>query len=119
MPTRVGRLVRRAEYLRVAAARRRAAMPGLILQAAPSELGPAAPARIGFTASKRVGNAVRRNRARRRLKAAAALIMPVHAAAGRDYVAIARETTADLPWQTLLEDFRKALGRLGALAETR
>ena len=62
---------------------------------------------------------VHRNRARRRLKAAAALIMPVHAAAGRDYVAIARETTADLPWLALLEDFRKALGRLGALVETR
>lgn len=94
-------------------------MPGLILQAAPSTLGPEAEARIGFTASKRVGNAVRRNRARRRLKAAAALVMPVHAAPGRDYVVIAREATADLPWPALVEDFRKALGRLGALVEAR
>lgn len=94
-------------------------MPGLILQAAPSEAGPEAAARIGFTASKRVGNAVRRNRARRRLKAAAALIMPTQAAPGRDYVAIAREATVDLPWLALVEDFRKALGRLGALVEGR
>lgn len=94
-------------------------MPGLILQAAPSTLGPEAEARIGFTASKRVGNAVRRNRARRRLKAAAALVMPVYAAPGRDYVVIAREATADLPWPALVEDFRKALGRLGALVEAR
>jgi ribonuclease P protein component len=119
MPRRVGRLVRRAEYLRVAAARRRAAMPGLILQAAPSEFGPDAAPRIGFTASKRVGNAVRRNRARRRLKAAAALVMPAEAAPGRDYVVIAREATADLPWLALVEDFRKALRRLGGLAEPR
>lgn len=94
-------------------------MPGLILQAAPSEFGPDAAPRIGFTASKRVGNAVRRNRARRRLKAAAALVMPAEAAPGRDYVVIAREATADLPWLALVEDFRKALRRLGGLAEPR
>jgi ribonuclease P protein component len=113
----VGRLVQRRDYLRVAATRKRAAVPGLVLQVAPSDAGPDAPPRIGYTASRKVGNAVRRNRARRRLKAAAALIMPVHAGRGRDYVVIAREGTADRPWPALLDDFRKALGRLGAFTE--
>ena len=68
----------RADFLRVAAARRRAVTPGLILQAAQRPDGSAGvrTVRVGFTASRKVGNAVIRNRAKRRLRAAAAAILP-------------------------------------------
>ncbi len=72
----VGRLTRRPEFLRVADGRRKWVAPGLILQALerqpPADGNGDRAARAGFTASAKVGNAVARNRARRRLKAAAA-----------------------------------------------
>jgi ribonuclease P protein component len=87
----LGRLKRRAEYLRVAGTRVKAVMPGVILQAAPAQGAEAAmpessagSLRLGFTCSRKVGNAVARNRARRRLKALAAEIFPAHAVPGRD-----------------------------------
>jgi ribonuclease P protein component len=108
-----GRLTRRPEFLRVAASRRRWATPGLILQAAdtPSS-APESPFRMGFTASRKVGGAVQRNRARRRLKAAAAAVMPAHAARGMDYVLVARAETVSRPYPGLLADLEAALRRL-------
>ncbi len=124
MGVAVGRLLRRSDFLRVAAARRKWAAPGLILQAAPTpEMPPSAsdgdfvpePAlRVGFTASKKVGNAVARNRTRRRLRAAAAQILPEEAAAGNDFVLIARQETLRRPYGLLLQDLRTALKRVGA-----
>src|ERR1700752_4560536 len=67
-----GRLTRRAEFLRAAAKGRKAPMPGLVLQALPRE--DRGPARLGFTVTKKIGNAVIRNRTRRRLKEAARLV---------------------------------------------
>ena len=83
----VARLKRRPEFLRVAGGRQKWVAPGLILQALrqddskPSTEG-IAPARVGFTASAKVGNAVVRNRARRRLRAAAASVLPLPCGAG-------------------------------------
>lgn len=74
---------------------------------------PPAP-RIGFTASRKVGMAVVRNRARRRLKAAAEQVLPLHGAPGFDYVAIAKPETATYPFADLLSDFATALDRLNA-----
>ncbi len=71
--------------------------------------------RLGFTCSKKVGNAVARNRARRRLKAAAAQLMPEAATPGYDYVLIGRSETVDRPYPLLLQDLRAALKRVGAL----
>ncbi len=68
--------------------------------------------RIGFTASKKIGNAVCRNRAKRRLKELARQIMPIHAVSGYDYVIIARITTNDRSFNALRGDFKKALNRL-------
>ncbi|HVA12591.1 MAG TPA: ribonuclease P protein component [Stellaceae bacterium] len=110
----VARLKRRPEFLAVAASRRRWVAPGLILQAArrpeDSDLPPAP--RIGFTASRKVGIAVARNRARRRLKAAAEQVLPVHGAAGVDYVAVARTATITRPFADLIADFTTAMKRL-------
>jgi ribonuclease P protein component len=120
MPARIARLKRRSEFLRVAGARRKWAAPGLVLQARLREPAEAAQAlgpeevRIGFTASRKVGIAVQRNRARRRLRAAVAEIMPRHALPGHDYVLIARAETAARPWKALLADLETALRRVRA-----
>jgi len=108
-------LPRRADFLRVAATRRRCVTPGLILQVAPlpESQRANAPLRVGYTASKKVGNAVARNRSKRRLREAVAKIMPLHAREGLDYVLIAREETTARPFDQLLADLRHALRRLG------
>jgi ribonuclease P protein component len=68
--------------------------------------------RLGFTATRKVGNAVIRNRAKRRLREAARALAPQFAAAGSDYVFIARMGTAERPWDRLLDDVKSALTRL-------
>ncbi len=70
--------------------------------------------RVGFTASRKVGNAVARNRVRRRLREVARLVLPEVAAEGRDYVLIGRPATISRPFPALLEDLRTALRRLSA-----
>ena len=110
--TKIARLKRRAEFLAVAASRRRYVTPGLILQMAPCP-GAIRP-RVGFTASKKVGIAVARNRARRRLRAVAERIIGPHGAPEHDYVLIAREATVTRPFAALLGDLETALKRVGA-----
>ena len=113
MAPAVGRLTHRSEFLRVAAARRKWATPGLVLQACERTDAPTGgPPRVGFTATRKVGNAVVRNRARRRLRAAAAALLPKLGAAGWDYVLIARDGTAERPFDALLGDLETALARV-------
>lgn len=116
----VGRLKRRADFLRVAALRRKWAAPGLILQAAPQpESEIAEPeVRVGFTASRKVGNAVKRNRARRRLKALAAEMIATGANPGLDLVLIARPATVDRPFDELRRDLQQSLNRTKAARKT-
>lgn len=106
------RLTRRADFLRAAARGRRFAAPGLVLQMVESQERPAAPFRVGFTVSKKVGNAVKRNRARRRLKEAAALVLPRAGLPGRDYVVIGRLATLTRPFALLLADLEQALAKV-------
>jgi ribonuclease P protein component len=115
----IGRLKRRADFLRVAAARRKWAAPGLILQAAPQpesteEGGSRDSIRVGFTASRKVGNAVKRNRARRRLKALAAEMLGSGVNPGLDLVLIARPATVDRPFDELRRDLQQSLNRTKA-----
>lgn len=115
MRVAIGRLKNRPDFLRVAAARRKWAAPGLVLQARPSEhADELASCRIGFTATRKIGTAVVRNRARRRLRAAAQSVMPAHAKPGYDFVLIARAETARRPYAALVGDLAEALRRLGA-----
>lgn len=108
------RLKRRADFLEAAASGRKSVSPGMILQArrhpTPStEAG----LRVGLTASRKVGNAVQRNRARRRLRHALQAVLPAHAAPGHDYVLIARAGTLTRDYKDLLEDLRQNLKKLG------
>ncbi len=67
-------------------------------------------ARVGYTCSKKVGNAVARNRAKRRLRAAAREVAPAHAQPGWDYVLIGRrDVTAALPFDRLCGDLASAI----------
>jgi ribonuclease P protein component len=106
-----GRLTRRAEFLRAAAKGRKAPMLGLVLQALPRD--DAGPARLGFTVTRKIGNAVIRNRTRRRLKEAARLVLAEQPVTGVDLVLIGRAGTASRDFSTLQSDIRRALAKAG------
>ena len=69
--------------------------------------------RIGFTVTKKVGNAVKRNRVRRRLRAAVHEVAPRHARKGYDFVVIGRAATIKRPYEMLVDDLKTAFERLG------
>ncbi|MAN44653.1 MAG: ribonuclease P protein component [Alphaproteobacteria bacterium] len=99
-------------YVRHGKSERRKA---LVIQARPRR-GDAAGSHIGagFTATKKIGNAVIRNRAKRRLREAARVLLPQHGKAGWDYVFIARMETPEIGWARLLDDMESALISLAA-----
>ncbi|TLU73850.1 ribonuclease P protein component [Lichenicoccus roseus] len=105
------RLKRRAEFLRVASRGRKAPMPGLVLQCLAR--GDDAPARLGFTVTKKVGNAVVRNRAKRRLREAARLLLRERDLRGVDLVLIGRDGTGRRPFRALIDDLSRALRKAG------
>ncbi len=102
------RLKKRAEFLRAAKGVRR--VEGAItLETCPTPDAPDAPCRVGFTASRKVGNAVIRNRAKRRLRAAASQLLPLLGRQGHDYVLVARASTPTRAFDALLADVTTAL----------
>jgi len=113
MPRAVERLTRRPEFLRVADSGHKWITRGLIVQTRYRK-GPETGPRIGLTASRRVGNAVARNRARRRLRAAVTAVILNHGLRDYDYVVIARKETMRRPFSLLLVDLENALKRLKA-----
>ena len=92
-------------------------MPGFVLQAAPApaELGRPG-ARVGFTVSRKVGNAVVRNRVRRRLREIAREVIPAQARPDLDYVLVGRQAALGRDFAVLRQDLVEALKRLKALA---
>jgi ribonuclease P protein component len=103
-------LKKRADFLRAARGIRR--VEGAITLetcATPETETAAGRLRVGFTASKKVGNAVTRNRAKRRLRAAASQLLPLLGRPGHDYVLVARGTAVARPFPALLSDITTAL----------
>jgi len=108
----IERLKKRADFL--ACARASACARGAVVVQARARSDDRALVRAGFTATKRIGGAVERNRAKRRLREAARLLLPDLARPGCDYVFIARGGVTTRPWVRLLDDVKTALIRLAA-----
>ncbi len=111
----IPRLKQRGEFLRVARKGRKWVTPGMVVQACDAVDDTADRLRVGFTVSRKVGNAVKRNRARRRLRAVAERVLPMHARGGVDVVIIGRATTLNRPFDNLTTDLTKALKKLDVL----
>jgi ribonuclease P protein component len=107
------RLTRRAEFLRAAAKGKKVAVGGVVLQALVRE--DQGPLRLGFTVTKKVGNAVVRNRTRRRLKEAVRLALQQTAVRNADIVLIGRDSTRYRDFRVLQADIIRALDRVGLI----
>ena len=118
-------LKKRRQFLQVAASQRKWVTPGFVVQlnvraavrAGSWDDQVLGSPRVGFTVTKRVGNAVVRNRVRRRLRAAAAEVVPSYASAGNDYVLIGRKQALERPFQSLTSDLKWALRKLDERAD--
>lgn len=111
---RIPTIKRRADFLAAAASGHQCATKGLVLQMRahdPADSG----LRFGLTASKRTGNAVKRNRAKRRLRVLVQTVLSERAKPGHDYVLIARADTATRDFKALRGDLLYALRKIGAL----
>jgi len=105
----VERLKKRADFL-AAAAGPRVSGPAFVVQA--RDRADTGPPRVGFTVSKKVGGAVERNRVRRRLREVVRLSDAASLRRGNDYVLVGRRPALELPFDRLIADFARALGRL-------
>jgi len=109
------RLKQRADFLAAATGTK---VPGAAFVLQARDRGDDDPPRVGFTVSKKVGDAVERNRVRRRLREVVRLSAAERMRAGTDYVLVGRRAALDLPFDRLLADLAGALGRLDRTART-
>ncbi len=105
------RLKKRAEFQAVASGKR-VSRPGFVLQARESTNDRRRPPRFGFTVTRRIGNAVVRNRIRRRLREAVRLSGAERAKPGTDYVLIGRRAALSLDFERLVTDLLSGIAAL-------
>jgi ribonuclease P protein component len=105
------RLKKRADFLRLAQGRRWTT-PAFILQCALQSPGLTDTPRYGITVSRRVGGAVQRNRARRRLRELARLVLVKQARPRHDYVLVGRLDALTRNWTLLTQDLETALAHV-------
>ncbi|MCV6585470.1 MAG: ribonuclease P protein component [Marinibacterium sp.] len=104
----------RRDFLAAARARKQPT-GGMLVQGRCRRAGEADGIRVGFTCSKKVGNAVTRNRAKRRLRAAVRAVLPEIGQDGWDYVLVGRsDATIARPFDALCDDLRYALRKIHA-----
>jgi ribonuclease P protein component len=108
----IERLKKRADF--VACAQAPSCARGAVVVQARARADDQPLVRAGFTATRRIGGAVQRNRAKRRMREAARLLLPDLARPGFDYVFIARGGVTTRAWPRLLDDVKTALIRLAA-----
>lgn len=106
----LNRITQRKDFLRLAKAQR-VHSTSFVLQSRNRKDD--APMRVGFTCSKKVGNAVARNRAKRRLREIARLILPISGQPGHDYVLIGRaNVTATTDFAAMQTELAQSLQKL-------
>lgn len=86
-------------------------MPGFVLLVRPRDDGEPA-MRVGFTVTKKIGNAVVRNRMKRRLRALARELLPASGVSGADHVLIGRAGGVERDFAALRAELAKALRRV-------
>jgi ribonuclease P protein component len=101
-----GRLRKREEFL---AARRGEKRRGRLFLLEVLTRGDEAAPRVGFTVTKKVGNAVVRNRVRRRLKEAVRVHAAIHMAPGHDYVIVGREDVLAAPFEQIADELKRRI----------
>lgn len=106
-------LKQRADFLRAAGSGLKRVTPAFVLQAATPTAGESG--RVGFTCSRKVGNAVARNRARRRLRAVVDLVIGAEMAGeiAYDLVMVGRGDALTRDFDLMAADLRQAIGRVG------
>lgn len=98
--------------MRVASTGHKIVTHSVVLQAALQPENPSSAARYGITATKTLGNAVVRNRAKRRLRAAVRELLPQHGVIGIDYVLIGRKLCVQTPYESLCRDLAYAIKKV-------
>ncbi len=103
-------LKKRADFLRLKQGRKYTT-PYFILRAAPSDIAGQAGARVGYTVTTKCGNAVVRNRIKRRLRALVRELYPTAAKPGHDYILIALDKAKPSAAEAEFADLRAAMGK--------
>ena len=108
---KVASLRKRAHFLKVQGSRHRFSRPAFLLTCLPLDILGQDVA-VGYTVTKKIGNAVVRNRTKRRLRAVATPMLQESATPGHAYVWIARAPILDMPHETLVSEMRWALRKI-------
>jgi ribonuclease P protein component len=103
------RLKRRADFLAAASGARAHATPFLVQARNRGDQGEP---RVGLTVTKKSGNAVERNRIRRRLRSATDDVVTRAGRQGFDYVVVARRAALSAPFDAMLRDLERAITRV-------